>query len=93
MLLGAADLVKPGGSLVYAVCSCEIRENEDVMEWFLSQRGDFSVNDTFPGLDEELKKRSVSDTGFFRTYPDNLDMDGFFAVNFQKNISTNPFVR
>ncbi|SLM32483.1 RsmB [Desulfamplus magnetovallimortis] len=83
MLLSAANLVKPSGLLLYAVCSCEVRENEDVVEWFLDQRRDFRVKNHFPTLDAALKNKSVSDRGFFRTYPDNLDMDGFFAVLFE----------
>ncbi|HKK90763.1 MAG TPA: RsmB/NOP family class I SAM-dependent RNA methyltransferase, partial [Desulfobacteraceae bacterium] len=43
MLFHAADLVKPGGRLVYAVCSCQARENEAVIQAFLEQREEFSV--------------------------------------------------
>ncbi len=87
MLLSTAHLVRPGGTLLYAVCSCEIRENEDVMEWFLSQRDDFTVQSTFSTIDETLKQETlklsaVSGRCFFRTYPDITDMDGFFAVLF-----------
>ncbi|MBF0303787.1 MAG: 16S rRNA (cytosine(967)-C(5))-methyltransferase RsmB [Desulfamplus sp.] len=68
MLLNSANLVKPGGTLFYAVCSCETRENEDVVESFLKQRPDFVV-----------KKE-------FRTYPDSIEMDGFFAALMERQI-------
>ena len=80
MLLKASDIVKPGGLLMYTVCSCETRENEDVMDFFLKTRPDFYVQGTFPGMNEHLKKKAVLKRGFFRTYPELTDMDGFFAV-------------
>jgi 16S rRNA (cytosine967-C5)-methyltransferase len=41
LLARAADLVKPGGRLVYAVCSFDPREGHEVIERFLSERGGF----------------------------------------------------
>lgn len=78
MLSAAAELVKPGGTLVYAVCSCEPRENEKVIEHFLDRHNDFSIDKT-KSLTPDDAAPACRD-GFFRTYPDVLDMDGFFAV-------------
>jgi 16S rRNA (cytosine967-C5)-methyltransferase len=42
-LLGAAaGGVKPGGALVYAVCSTDRREGEDVVDAFLAEHGEFA---------------------------------------------------
>jgi 16S rRNA (cytosine967-C5)-methyltransferase len=38
----AADLVKPGGTLVYSTCSSEPEENEHVVASFLRDRPDFT---------------------------------------------------
>jgi 16S rRNA (cytosine967-C5)-methyltransferase len=38
----AAASVKPGGTLVYAVCSTDRREAEDVVDPFLSEHGEFA---------------------------------------------------
>jgi 16S rRNA (cytosine967-C5)-methyltransferase len=41
MLARAASWLKPGGTLVYAVCSLEPEEGEQVAEDFLSRHGDY----------------------------------------------------
>lgn len=43
LLARAADLVKRGGTLVYATCSSEPEENDDVVTAFLGERSDFSL--------------------------------------------------
>lgn len=81
MLNRAANLVKPGGSLVYAVCSCEKEENEDIIDPFLDKRKDFSI-------DKDLKSDNYSQLmtcqGFLKTYPDADNMDGFFAARLKR---------
>ena len=43
ILAAAAQLVKPGGRLVYATCSLLREENEDIVEAFLATHADFCV--------------------------------------------------
>ncbi len=84
MLLNAADAVAPGGCLVYAVCSCEPRENETVVQNFLTQRPDFTI-DRKTALGHGARENDpVSAKGFFCTWPDTPDMDGFFAVTLKR---------
>lgn len=77
MINSAANLVKPGGILVYAVCSCEKEENEDVIFSFLNKRKDFSIDKDFHSDKYSL---FITNEGFFKTYPDPKNMDGFFAA-------------
>ena len=42
ILTGAANVVAPGGVLVYAVCSCEPEETLGVVERFLNKRKDYT---------------------------------------------------
>ncbi len=83
MLNAAANLTAPGGVLVFAVCSCEKEENEEVVASFLKKRKDFSIDQTFAKTMKTLSKFLTKD-GFFKTYPYAEDMDGFFAVRFTR---------
>jgi len=85
MLLKAAKHVKLNGVLVYSVCSCEPEENENVINYFLEKRPDFMINHNIKPIHNDLYKTMISDDGFFRTYPDHYNMDGFFAVSLKRN--------
>jgi 16S rRNA (cytosine967-C5)-methyltransferase len=55
MLARAADWLKPGGTLVYAVCSLEPEEGEQVVEAFLAARDDYALEEQqriLPGAHE-----------------------------------------
>jgi 16S rRNA (cytosine967-C5)-methyltransferase len=55
MLARAADWLKPGGTLVYSVCSLEPEEGEHVIEAFLNAREDFRLEEQrriLPGAHE-----------------------------------------
>lgn len=78
ILASAAQLVKPGGRLVYGTCSFLRAENEDVIESFLAGRADFSL---MPA-NEILKQQRIGiDTGqFLKLAPHRHGCDGFFAA-------------
>jgi 16S rRNA (cytosine967-C5)-methyltransferase len=57
MLARAADWLKPGGALVYSVCSLEPQEGEAVAHAFLKDRPDFTQEEeqrVLPGAHEEV---------------------------------------
>jgi len=80
-----ALLVKPGGLLVYAVCSMEPEETDRVVQRFLNQNEQFS-QDT---ISMEAVHEPAGLTGpdhCFRTFPHRHAMDGFFAVRLKRRI-------
>ena len=78
-----AQLVKPSGILVYAVCSTEPEENEEVVKGFLNMHSEFVVNNKLEGLPKNVYSL-VNQSRYFKTYPHINNMDGFFAVCFKR---------
>ena len=82
LLETAAALLKEAGILVYAVCSMEPEENEQVIDLFLQQHPDFTITDSKNFLPPKAAPL-VDARGFLRTTP--LDgLDGFFAARLKK---------
>lgn len=86
MIRHAADLVTPGGVLVYSTCTIIRDENDQIIEEFLLERPDFTIDPATNYLPAEL----VNERGFVKTYP-NLDtLDGTFAVRLKKKVGLRP---
>ena len=81
LLARAADWVKPGGSLVYAVCSLEPQEGEKRIEAFLAERPDFRIEPA-PTL---VSGVTSYPRGWLRVLPGMLKeeggLDGFFTAH------------
>ena len=87
----AAELVRPGGLLVYATCSLEREENESQIEAVLARRNDFR---RVPIQAKEIGGVNdfVSAAGDLRTLPCHLPdpeprltgCDGFYAARLRK---------
>lgn len=78
-----APYLKPQGLLVYAVCSFEPEENEDVIHAFLQKHPEFAIDQ--PRLEYVQKgARLLTPEGFLRTFPHQHQMDGFFAAAIKK---------
>lgn len=84
LLRHAADLVKPGGVLVYSTCTIVSQENDEVIRRFLSERADFTVEPASLWVDKEL----VDTHGAVKTYPAGDDMDGAFCVRIKKGFGS-----
>jgi 16S rRNA (cytosine967-C5)-methyltransferase len=81
MLKSALEILAPRGRLVYATCSLEPEENEQVVESVLEEARYCRLL-TQPELSREFPAfGSLFDSrGYFRTRPDLHEMDGFFAA-------------
>jgi 16S rRNA (cytosine967-C5)-methyltransferase len=86
MLDRASRSVRPGGCLVYATCSSEPEENEEVVEAFLAAHGEFVLEDPRtartpvpPGVEACL-----DDRGCLRTTPHQHGLESFFAARLRR---------
>ena len=81
-----ASLVRPGGALVYAVCTLTREENEGVLQDFLSSHPTFGVEPADRVLRAEAREL-ISADGCVRTYPHRHGLDGFFAVRLARRVA------
>jgi 16S rRNA (cytosine967-C5)-methyltransferase len=77
MLRRVAEVVEPGGRLIYATCSSEPEENEEVVARFLSERRDFT---TAPVRLPAGIRQLIGADGHFRTFPFRDQLEPFFAA-------------
>ncbi|MBI4639526.1 MAG: 16S rRNA (cytosine(967)-C(5))-methyltransferase RsmB [Candidatus Tectomicrobia bacterium] len=82
LLKEVSQLLKEGGVLVYSTCSNESEENEAVIEEFLSEHHEFTLENP-EGLLPGEAQRFVNEKGFFETFPDD-QMDGMWGVRLRK---------
>jgi 16S rRNA (cytosine967-C5)-methyltransferase len=76
-----AQWVKPQGILVYATCTLNVLENEKVVQSFLANNSNWSVQTP----NNAIAQNWVTDPGWIKVYPHRSDMDGFFMVRLQRN--------
>jgi 16S rRNA (cytosine967-C5)-methyltransferase len=81
MLTRAAGWLKPGGTLIYSVCSLEPEEGEKVLEAFLAARRDFRLVPVEP---DEVPAAMRPNNGILRllpgTFAEQGGADGFFIA-------------
>ncbi|HVO83448.1 MAG TPA: 16S rRNA (cytosine(967)-C(5))-methyltransferase RsmB [Syntrophobacteria bacterium] len=84
LLSRAAELVRPGGVLVYATCTLTPEENEGTVNAFLNGRGDFSPEDGRAILPPSSRD-VVEERGSLKTWPHRHGVDGFFAARLRRS--------
>jgi 16S rRNA (cytosine967-C5)-methyltransferase len=81
MLDQAAVVVRPGGRLVYATCSSEPEENEEVVASFLRDWPDYrAVPPAETGLRGAAAAEVFDAAGHLRTWPFRHGLEAFFAA-------------
>ncbi len=83
ILRQAAPLIKEGGILVYSTCTLTQEENEGVIEAFLSEHKEFSLEHAARLLPTECEGLLDAE-GYLRTLPHRHGMDGFFAARLRR---------
>lgn len=77
ILSAAAELVRPGGRLVYSTCTFNPDENENMIRWFLNGHSEWEAESfRLPGADGE--------NGVFTCYPHRTKGEGQFAALLRK---------
>jgi len=81
LLDAAARRVRPGGRLVYCVCSLEPEEGEAQVEAFLARTPDFALSPAAPG-EAGAPEASLTARGTLRILPHHREggTDGFFVA-------------
>jgi len=80
LLAAAAETVRPGGWLLYSVCSLEPEETETQIAAFLESRSDYRLVALPDRIPEDLTPRS----GILRVLPGVRGMEGVFAALMQR---------
>lgn len=75
----ASKYVKKGGVLVYSTCTIEPEENEEMVERFIKENGDFYLDDLSGLVPQTLKKEGLN-KGYLQLYPNVDGVDGFFIA-------------
>jgi 16S rRNA (cytosine967-C5)-methyltransferase len=80
LLNAAAELVRPGGLLVYSTCSLEPEENDQPVEVFLATHPQFTLEPPVEGT----VPATVLDKGLLRVLPQRHGTDGAFAARLRR---------
>jgi len=86
ILTGAAGAVRPGGILVYSVCTTEPEEGEGVVTAFLRLRREFTPA-ALPTLPPSLAPADA-DSGMMSVWPHRQGTDGFYIARLTRTAST-----
>ncbi len=80
--------MRPGGRLVYCVCSLEPEEGEGQVEGFLKANPEFALSPIAPG-EGGAPEASITAAGTLRLLPCHREggTDGFFAARFVRQPS------
>jgi len=80
LLVAGGRRARPGGVLVYSVCSFEPEETTEVVEDFLDQNPQFVLESATGLLPDEV----LDEHGFMRLTPHVHGCDGAFAARFRR---------
>lgn len=79
MLAAGADVVAPGGLLVYSTCTLEVEENEAMVGAFLDERPDFRLE-----ASGSIPEECMDGAGHLSVTPQGYGFDGAFAARMRR---------
>ncbi len=84
LLIHGATWVKNHGFLVYATCTLNPQENEDIINDFLAHNPDWQIVNL---AENDPLKMFQNQDGLMKILPNEYNMDGFFMVKLQLTIN------
>ena len=90
LILAAYTALKPGGILVYSTCTLDPLENEEVIDYLLSntdakiERIKLNVKSQKPILEFDGKEYNEEIRKCLRIHPQDNDTEGFFVAKIVK---------
>lgn len=81
----AAQLVVPGGTLIYSTCTIAPEENQEMVEAFIKEHPEYELDETLTDCWLDIDK---DDTGYVQFLPFVDDMDGFFIARMMRREET-----
>jgi 16S rRNA (cytosine967-C5)-methyltransferase len=81
LLANAAPSVKPGGKLIFSVCTLSRAETTEVVEYFNASRSDFEPL-AFPEIPGSRSRFALSAAGII--WPQDLDGNGMFIAGWRR---------
>ncbi len=87
ILRAVSPALKPGGALIYSVCTVTQEETISVIRDFLDENKDFELSPLFDITSQGLAREFVDSDGFYSTFAKEMkiSMDGFFAARLIKS--------
>ncbi|MBC8242524.1 MAG: RsmB/NOP family class I SAM-dependent RNA methyltransferase [Alphaproteobacteria bacterium] len=83
IMKSASGMVKPGGRLIYSTCSVLAEENEDQINWFLSENPEYAVQDCRLLWQECVGGEPPTEGPHLHLSPATTLTDGFFCAVLQ----------
>jgi 16S rRNA (cytosine967-C5)-methyltransferase len=86
MLTSVAAVLKPGGTMLYSVCTVSREETSEAVSQFLAHHPQYY---SVPIRPEELPWKALADpSGCFKTFPppEGKPVDGFFAARLKRSM-------
>lgn len=82
ILTAVADLLKPGGVMVYSVCTLTERETSLAVERFLHIRQDYDIDNVSPFLFADIRDDVYN--GMIQLMPNRHNVDGLFIARLKR---------
>jgi 16S rRNA (cytosine967-C5)-methyltransferase len=86
ILEGASGMVKPGGRLIYSTCSILLEENEDQIDWFISENPGYEILDYRTLWQECVGGEPPTEGPHLHLSPASTRTDGFFCAVLQNTV-------